>query len=515
MSLAPRLIFVRRRSSASMAAAAALQSFIDSSSPSEGQHIHARIIKSGTSPNTNISIKLLILHLKCGSLNNARKVFDRMPSPTISAFSYLIAGYFRAGVADECLKLARELSFSGEKPDCFILSMLLKLSATMASLFLLKQMHAQIVKLELGFDEFLFAALIDSYVKNELIGYARSVFLALPKKTLVCSTALIVGCMNRSLFGEAEEIFRCLVDRDIVVYNAMIEGYSKIMKTALKSFEIYKEMRSRDFNPTISTAVSVFGACSLLSALEIGKQFHCQIIKSRIYCHVKTGSALIDMYSKCGGIEDARKIFDGMPEKNVFSWTSMIDGYGKNGIADEALALFDKMRTCSDVCPNHITFLSVLSACGHGGLVSAGEEIFESMEKDQGLKPTMEHYACMVDLLGRGGRLLEARDFIRRIPEEPNSDVWGALLGASRVHGDAGMADIAAEELFKLCRRERPGAYIALSNTFAAAGRWDGVCRVREMMKERSVFNTAGYSWVDSDEGLLGFHCSLRSGKSS
>ncbi|KAI0497811.1 hypothetical protein KFK09_021048 [Dendrobium nobile] len=513
MSLAPYLFFIRRQSSVSMAAA--LQRFIDSSSPSQGKPIHAHIIKSGLHSSTSVSIKLLILHLKCGSLNNARKVFDEMTKPTLSAFNYLISGYFRAGITEKCLELARKLSFSGEKPDGFTLSMVLRLSAAMVSFNLAKQAHSQVIKSEFWYDDFLFAALIDSYVKNGMIGYARSIFDALPRRSLVCSTALIVGYMNQNSFKDAEEVFRCLVQKDDVVYNAMIEGYSKLVETASRSFEVYKEMRFEGYKPTISTAVSVIGACSLLSAIEFGQQLHCQIIKNCIYCHVKAGSALIDMYGKCGGVEDARKIFDSMQEKNVFSWTSMIDGYGKNGISEEALKLFNKMRTCSDVKPNHTTFLSVLSACGHAGLVAGGEEIFESMEKDHGLKPRMEHYACMVDLLGRADRLLEAYDFIKRIPEKPNSDVWGALLGASRVHGHVAMADIAAMELFKLCSNERPGAYLALSNTFAAAGRWDGVFRVRELMKERRVSKNAGYSWVDSEEDLYGFHFDQISGRSA
>lgn len=490
--------------------AAAIQRFIYSSSPSQGLPIHTHIIKSGFPFNTNVSIKLLILHLRCGSLNNARKVFDDMTKPTLSAFNYLISGYFRAGIAEECLKLARKLTFSGEKPDGFTLSMVLRLSASMVSFKLAKQTHTLIIKSELGYDDFLFAALIDSYVKNGMIGYARSIFIALPNRSLVCSTALIVGYMSQNSFRDAEEIFRCLIKKDDVVYNAMIEGYSKIVETASRSFEVFKEMRYEGYKLTISTAVSVIGACSLLSTVEFGQQLHCQIIKSCIYCHVKAGSALIDMYSKCGVVEDARKIFDNMPEKNVFSWTSMIDGYGKNGISNEALKLFNKMRTSSDVKLNHATFLSVLSACGHAGLVSDGREIFKSMEKDHGLKPRMEHYACMVDLLGRADRLLEAHDFINRIPEKPNSDVWGALLGASRVHGHVAMADIAAVELFKSCRNERPGAYIALSNTFAAAGRWDGVCKVRELMKERRVSKNAGYSRIDLEEALHDSHFGQR-----
>ncbi|KAG0481511.1 hypothetical protein HPP92_012369 [Vanilla planifolia] len=482
--------------------AAAIQNFIDSSDPIKGQPIHAIIIKSGQPPVTNVSIKLLILHLRCGLLANARKVFDQMPKPTLSAFNYLISGYFKAGIAGESLDLVRKLACLGEKPDGFTLSMVLKLSSILVSFDIAKQTHTQIIKLEAGSDDVVFSALIDSYVKNGMIGYARRVLEALPRNSLVCSTSLIVGYMNEKSFRDAEEIFKCLVEKDVVVYNAMIEGYSKMMGTASKSFEVYKEMRVEGYNPTISTVLSVVGACSLLLALEFGHQLHCQFIKSSVYSHVKVGSALIDMYSKCGWVEDARRIFDHMPDKNVFSWTSMIDGYGKNGVPDEALRLFYHMRCSSEVKPNYTTFISVLSACGHAGFVSDGKEIFECIEKKYSMKPKMEHYACMVDILGRAGQLLEAHDFIKKIPEKPNSDVWAALLGASRVHGDVAMADTAANELFKLSKNERPGAYIALSNTFAAAGEWEGVCAVRDLMKKRRVPRIAGYSWVDTKDYL-------------
>lgn len=265
-------------------------------------------------------------------------------------------------------------------------------------------------------------------------------------------------------------------------------------------------MQRYNFCPTISTFVSVIGACSVLAAFEIAQQVHGQLIKAGIPSDVKSGSALIDMYSKCGRIEDARRIFDHMPVKNVFSWTSIIDGYGKNGNPDKSLFLFHVMRKENKIKPNNVTFLSVLSACGHAGLVSAGLEIFESMEKDYALKPRMEHYACMVDLLGRAGSLHRALEFIKQIPETPNTDVWAALLGACRLHNNLELADFAANEIFKLSTNGRPGAYVALSNTYAASGKWEDVCEVREMMKQRGVSKDAGCSWVGTDSGLCGFH---------
>ncbi|XP_058073133.1 pentatricopeptide repeat-containing protein At1g28690, mitochondrial [Magnolia sinica] len=483
-----------------------LQDHINSNSPSNGQKIHSHILKIGFKPNTNISIKLLILHLKSGCLSYARRVFDEMPKPTTSAYNYMLAGYSKHGQEQESLDLIRKMAASTEKPDGFSFSMMLKLSASLLLLDLGKSVHTQITKLDFESDDVLFTALVDSYAKNGKIDYARRVYDKMSERNVICSTAMISGYMKHGSVTIAEEIFEKTIEKDTVVFNAMIEGYSKTIETANRALEVYIDMQRLDFRPTISTFSSIIGACSILSAFEIGQQVHSQLMKTDSFSDVKLGSALVDMYSKCGRIVDARRIFNHMPERNVVSWTSMIDGYGKNGSPSDALQLFDKMRRENKTKPNYVTFLSALSACGHSGLISTGWEIFNSMERDYSLKPRMEHYACMVDLLGRAGSLHQALDFITKMPERPDSDVWGALLSACRLHGDVEMAGLAANELFKLSRDGRPGAYVALSNTFAAAGRWEGVSQVRGLMKERGVSKDAGCSWVGTDSGLCGFH---------
>ncbi|KAL6593994.1 hypothetical protein ACP70R_048895 [Stipagrostis hirtigluma subsp. patula] len=485
------------------ALAAAVQRLINASPPrAEAQTLHAQLLASGlpAATTTDLSVKLLVLHLRCGSLHNARAVFDGMPRPTHAAHGYLAAGYFRRGLHGEALGIVRRLARSTGRVDVFALSMALKLSTALAlpGVFV-REVHARVVRSVVEFDEILFAALVDAYVKNGTLGYARRVHGAMPVRSVVCSTALVVGCLNEGLYGDAEAIFEGMEEKDVVAYNAMVEGYSKTEETAEGSLEVFKAMQRAGFRPTVSTFVSVLGACSLLSSPELGEQVHCQAIKSSLFSDIKVGSALVDMYSKCGRVEDGRRIFDRMPEKNVVTWTSMVDGYGKNGLSDEALELFGEMRKQRDVRPNHATFLSVLSACAHAGLLSQGQEAFQSMESEYALRPRMEHYACMVDLLGRFGSVRQAYDFIRGMPATPNSDVWAALLGAATLHGDVDMADVAAREVFELSRAGRPGAYMAFSNTLAAAGKWDGVHDVREMMKQRGVLKDAACSWVGSE----------------
>ncbi|XP_022139802.1 pentatricopeptide repeat-containing protein At1g28690, mitochondrial [Momordica charantia] len=482
-----------------------LQHYINSDDPSPGQKIHSRILKTGFIPNTNISIKLLILHLKCESLKFARQVFDELPKKTLSAYNYMISGYIKEGKVAEPLALVRGLIISGERPDGYTFSMLLK-AATCAHdvsvpRSLGRVLHAQILKSDVSPDDVLYTALIDSYVKHGDVYFARTVFDMMLKKNVICSTSMISGYMNQGLVEDAEEIFSKTVEKDIVVFNAMVEGYSKTLEHAKKSLEVYIDMQRLCFSPNISTFSSVIGACSVLAAFEAGQQIQTQLMKTRFFTDIRMGSALIDMYSKCGRIEDARRVFDQMPERNVFSWTSMIDGYGKNGYPSEALQLFRVMQSEHQIRPNFVTFLSALSACAHGGLVEKGREIFKIMERDYSLKPKMEHYACMVDLLGRAGSLHQAWEFVMQMPETPNSDVWAALLSSSKLHGNIEMACIAANELFKLNADGRPGAYVALSNTFAEAGKWDSVSELREIMKIRRV-NCKGSSWVGTDDSL-------------
>ncbi|CAL4931193.1 unnamed protein product [Urochloa decumbens] len=480
-SLPPRPRFpLHLRSAAALAAA--LQGLIDACPRRrESQTLHAQLLTSGLGGTAELSVKLLVLHLRCGSLHNTRAVFDGMPRPTNAAHNYLAAGYFRRGLPGEALGIVRRLAASTGRLDVFALCMAMKVSAALAL------PGNVLVRTVAEPDEILSAALVDAYVKSGLLGYARRAHAAMPEQSAVCSTALVVGCMNEGMFRDAEAIFESM-EKDLVAYNAMVEGYSKAEETAEGSLEVYKAMQRAGFRPTLSTFVSVLGACSLLSSPELGEQVHCQAIKSSLSGNMKTGSALVDMYAKCGRVEDGRRVFDHMPERNVTTWTSMIDGYGKNGLSDEALQVFGEMRRRPDVRLNHTTFLSVLSACAQAGLLSRGQEVFQSMESEYSL---------------RFGSVHQAYDFVRGIPARPNSDVWAALLGAATLHGDMDVADVAAREVFELSRAGRPGAYMAFSNTLAAAGKWDGVHDVREMMKRRGVLKDAACSWVGSDNPPL------------
>uniref|UniRef100_UPI0040747504 Synthetic PPR-DYW protein n=1 Tax=synthetic construct TaxID=32630 RepID=UPI0040747504 len=433
------------------------------SSLKEGKQIHGHVIKSGFESDVYVQSALIDMYAKCGELEDARKVFDEMPERNVVSWNAMISGYAQNGQSEEALELFREMQQEGIKPSEFTFCSVLSACASLGSLEMGKQIHGYVIKS--GFESIVFVgnALIDMYAKCGSIEDARKVFDEMPERTVVSWTAMISGYAQN---GQSEE-----------------------------ALELFREMQREGVKPDEVTLPSVLSACANLGALEQGKQIHAYVIKSGFESDVFVGSALIDMYAKCGSIEDARKVFDKMPERDVVSWNAMIAAYAQHGHGKEALQLFQQMQQ-EGVKPSEVTFTSILSACSHAGLVDEGHHYFESMSPDYGITPRVEHYGCMVDLLGRAGRLDEAEDLIKSMPFQPNVVVWGTLLGACRVHGDVERGERAAERILEL-DPESAAPYVLLSNIYAAAGRWDEAAKVRKLMKERGVKKEPGCSWIE------------------
>lgn len=297
-------------------------------------------------------------------------------------------------------------------------------------------------------------------------------------------------------FGDlqtAHILFDKMPDRSLVAWNVMISGCVQ-MGFENEGFNLYTRMRGSGLTPDQFTFASVFRACASLAALEQGKQPHATMIKANIMDNVVVNSALMDMYFKCSSPSEGRRVFDYALERNVITWTSLISGYGQNGRAEHVLELFHQMMS-QGFQPNYVTFLAVLSACSHRGLVTEGQRYFCAMTQEYGIKPRLKHYAAMVDLFGRAGRLREAYDFVRNSPCQRHSVVWGALLGACRVHGDIGLVQLAASKYFEL-EPQNTGKYVVLSNTYAACGLWKSVKMVREAMRESGLNKEPACSWI-------------------
>ncbi|KAH9798174.1 pentatricopeptide repeat-containing protein [Citrus sinensis] len=284
--------------------------------------------------------------------------------------------------------------------------------------------------------------------------------------------------------------------KSLISWNAIIAGYVQ------KGFEevgldYYYKMRENGLRPDQYTFASIFRACATLATLDYGKRAHGLMIKCGIRENVVVNSALIDMYFKCSSISDGRQVFDKLSNRNVVTWTSLIAGYGQHGRVVEVFQLFHRM-TSEGFRPNYVTFLAVLSACDHGGLVNKGWDYFSSMLRDYGIQPRGKHYAAIVDLLGRAGKLQEAYEFVLSSPCMEHSVVWGALLGACRIHGDIDLVKVAAKKYFEL-DPENAGKYVVLANAYANVGSWDNVEEVRGMMRNLGVVKEPGYSRIEVD----------------
>eukprot|EP01018_Ginkgo_biloba_P024429 Gb_13303 [translate_table: standard] len=455
----------------SVTVVAALLACAHSGAVQQGKLIHSYIMRSGFESNVFVGNALIDMYAKCGNIENARHVFDEMSRRDVVSWTAMISGYVQNGHDNEALAHFHRMQLAGVMPDLVTLVSVLSTCARLRALQQGKWVHDCIIRSGIEADVFVGNALVDMYAKCASIDFAR-------------------------------QLFNKMTKRNVVSWSAMIAGYAQ-NGHAKEALTVFNQMQLADMKPNSITMVSVLSSYAQLGALQQGKWIHDYIIRSGFESDVFVGTALIDMYAKCGSIEIARQMFDKMSKRNVVSWNAMIAGYGMHGHGEEALQIFLKMQQAC-IEPNYITFISVLSACSHAGLVDEGWQYFNSITRDYCIKPRVKHYACMVDLLGRAGRLDEAQDFIKRMPLEPDAGVWGALLGACRIHCNIELGERVAECLFNL-QPENAGYYVLLSNIYAAAGRWDDVAKMRTLMKDRGLNKKAGCSLIEVNGKIHAF----------
>lgn len=318
-----------------------------------------------------------------------------------------------------------------------------------------------------------------------IVGYVPNEYLKIK--------LLILYAKSGSL-ETAHFLFNDLVEKDLISWNAIIAGY---VQNGLEEvgLEFFYRMRLAGLRPDQHTFASVFRACATLAALEPGKQAHGVMIKCQIKDNVVVNSALIDMYFKCSCISDGQLMFDKCLSRNTITWTTLISGYGQHGRVVEVLDSFRRMIT-EGFRPNYVTFLAVLVACSHGGLVDEGHKFFQSKISEYDIRPQAKHYAAMVDLLGRAGKLKEAYEFALKSPCKEHPVIWGALLGACKIHGDLDLLKIASKKYFELDRLNT-GKYVVLANAYASSGLWDSVEEVRATLRESGMTKEPGYSRVE------------------
>ncbi|CAN4111410.1 unnamed protein product [Withania somnifera] len=334
------------------------------------------------------------------------------------------------------------------------------------------------------------------YAKIGLLPSARKLFDEMEMKDVATWNSLIAGYAKNGNVEEAFKLFSEMPSRNVISWTAMISGYSQNGKYA-DALAVYKEMeKNRGIKPNEVTIASVLPACANLGALEVGEKIEAYARANGYFKNMFVRNAVLELYTKCGRIDRAMQLFHEIRRRrNLCSWNTMIMGLAVHGKGDEALKLFNQMLGEGNA-PDDVTFVGAILACTHGGMIAKGWELLHLMEQRFSIAPKLEHYGCMVDLLGRAGKLQEAYDLIQSMPMRPDPVIWGTLLGACSFHGNVELAEKAAEFL-SILEPWNPGNYVILSNIYARTGRWDGVARLRKLMKSSHITKAAGYSFIE------------------
>eukprot|EP01018_Ginkgo_biloba_P011283 Gb_07570 [translate_table: standard] len=466
----------------------------------QGKEIHEEIIRCGFQSNLFVGNALIDMYAKCGSIENARHVFDKMPQQDVVSWNAMIAGYAQRGHVDE----AQKLFLTMPERDIVSMNTMIAVYAQNGHLEEAVQLFENMPKQ----DVYSWNAMIAGYAQNGHVEKALELFQKMPELNVVSWNSMITGYVQNGFVEEALEFFWKMPEQNVVSWSAMIAGYAQ-NGHGQEALKLFRQMQLTDVKPNSEIFAIVLPVCADLAALEQGKEIHEFIIRGGFQTDVFVGNTLVDMYAKCGRIENACNVFNQMPKRDVVSWTTMIIGYAMHGHGKEALKIFEQMQH-SGTKPNQITFVGVLSACCHAGLVDEAWQYFDFMHRYYHITPTMEHYGCMVDLLGRAGHLDEAHNFINKMPIKPGAAVWGSLLGACRIHNNVELGECVAEHLLEL-EPNCAAPYVLLSNIYATSGRWDDIEKVRKMMKDRRVKKNPGCSWIEVNKQVYAFHVGDRS----
>ncbi|KAM1958063.1 hypothetical protein FF1_003713 [Malus domestica] len=464
--------------------------------------IHAKIIRNFQDQDPFVVFELLRLCSNLNSIDYATTIFQQVQTPNVYLYTALIDGFVSSGFYLDAIRVYCRMVNGFVSPDNYAVTSVLKACGFGLALEEGRGVHTQVLKLGLSSNRSVRMKLLALYGKCGEFECARRVFDEMPDKDVVASTVMITSYADYGLIEEAIGVFNRARSKDTVCWTAMIDGLVKNgeMNRALEAF---REMQRNNVRPNEVTVVCVLSACSYLGALELGRWVHSYIDKYDIEFNYIVGGALINMYSRCGDMDEALAVFGKMKERDVSSYNSMIEGLAMHGKSMEAIQMFQTMIK-QGLRPNSITFVRVLNACSHGGLSGLGFEIFHSMTNIHGIQPQIEHYGCMVDLLGRSGQLEEAYNFIARMKMAPDHIMVGALLSACKIHGNLELGERVAEILVN-CGNADSGTYVLLSNVYASSGRWKEAAQVRAKMKEGGTPKEPGCSLIEVNNEIHEF----------
>lgn len=429
-----------------------------------GGQVHGLSLKMGLCDDVVVGTGLIDMYSKCCKVSESKRVFNEMRYKNVITWTSMVTGCAHSGQSDEAMTLVREMLRLGLQPNYVTYNSLLSSFSSPDFWDCCRQIHCRIVK----------------------EGFDLNVYIVV--------TLLTIYSESNSSLEDFRTLCSCVSVWDQISWNAVIAGFSNIgsSEEALKCFS---EMRQAGVAMDFFTFTSILRAVGTLSALVEGKKIHALVFKSGHASNLCVQNGLVSMYARCGAIHDSKWVFTLMKEHDVVSWNSFLSGYAHHGFGRETVELFEQMRR-TGVKPDNTTFLIVLTACSHVGVLDKGLEYFNLMRNDDLLEPPkMEHYATIVDLLGRAGNLHEAQAFVDSMPIQPGASVYKALLSACQVHGNKELALRYATKLQQLCPND-PATYILLSNVLLTRGYWDDAAEVRKLMYDRGIRKTPGYSWI-------------------
>ncbi|XP_059668702.1 pentatricopeptide repeat-containing protein At4g21065-like [Cornus florida] len=429
------------------------------------KQIHAFSVRHGvplSSPDMGKHLIFIIVSLS-GPMSYAHQIFSQIQDPNIFTWNTMIRGYAESESPRPAIDIYKKMHVSSIEPDTHTYPFLLKAIAKLLAVREGEKVHS--IAIRNGYESLVF-------VQNTLVHMYAA-----------CGQA-----------ESAHKLFELMPEKNLVTWNSVINGFA-LNGRPNEALTLYREMGLEDVEPDGFTMVSLLSACVELGALALGRRAHVYMLKVGLSENLHAANALLDFYAKCGSIREAQKVFDEMGEKSVVSWTSLIVGLAVNGFGNEALKLFKRMEKLGLV-PTEITFVGVLYACSHCGMVDEGFAYFKRMKEEFGIVPKIEHYGCMVDLLGRAGLVKKAFEFVQSMPLRPNAVVWRTLLGACTIHGHLALGEVARAQLLQL-EPKHSGDYVLLSNLYASEQRWSEVQKVRRTMLREGVKKTPGYSLVE------------------
>jgi len=440
-----------------------------------------------------------------GKMDMALNVFwkNHELNDTVS-WNTLIAGYAQNGYMDKALSLFVEMSERGVRYDEHTLASVLSVCTGLKHLKHGQCIHAWVLKNDYSSNQFISSGIVDLYCKCGNIRYAESVYAGIGIESQFSVSSLIVGYSSQGKMMKAQRLFDSLLERNSVVWTALCSGYAKSQQCE-EVFKLFREFVTREaLIPDTMIIISVLGACATQATLSLGKQIHTYILRMRLKMDKKLLSAMVDMYSKCGNIMYAEKSFQLMADKDrdAILYNVMIAGYAHHGFENKAIQLFQDMSK-KNVKPDAVTFVALLSACRHRGLVEQGDKFFISME-DYSVLPEIYHYACMVDMYGRANQLEKALEFMRKIPIQIDATIWGAFLNACQINNNTSLVNKAEEELLKI-GADTGSRCVQLANAYAAEGNWNEMGRIRKKMRVKEAKKLTGCSWIYVENGIHAF----------